>query len=65
MKLLLRREPTQPDHRCTLGLLFVGDLSLVTIERPWVPTDKGKGGTAYDAHEVVVNTLQALDGLWR
>jgi len=45
VKIILRREPRQPDHRCTLGLLFVGDLSLVTIERPWVPTPKGKGGT--------------------
>ena len=42
MKLILRREPPQPG--CTLGLLFVGDLSLVTIERPWVPTPLSKGG---------------------
>ncbi len=39
--LTLRREPPQPD--CTLGLLTVGDLTLCTIERPWVP-GVGKGG---------------------
>lgn len=45
MKLILRRERPQPSHKCTLGFLFVGSLSLVTIERPWIqaadPNDKG------------------------
>jgi hypothetical protein len=45
LKLILRREPKQPSAKCTLGLLFLGDLSLVTIERPWVPTSVSKGGT--------------------
>lgn len=45
MKLILRREPKQPSHKCTLGLLFLGDMSLVTIERPWIPHPVGKGGT--------------------
>lgn len=44
MKLILRREPKQPSAKCTLGLLFLGELSLVTIERPWIPSDKSKGG---------------------
>lgn len=43
MKLILRREPQHPD--CTLGLLFLGDLSLVTLERPWVPSPTSIGGT--------------------
>jgi hypothetical protein len=42
VKLILRREPPRPD--CTLGLLFVGTLSLCTIERPWIPSAVGKGG---------------------
>lgn len=37
MKVILRREPKQPSAKCTLGLLFAGDLSLCTIERPWIP----------------------------
>lgn len=51
MKLILRREPHQPDADCTLGFLFVTDdagaplLSLITMERPWIPAanpaDKG------------------------
>lgn len=45
MKLILRREPQQPSHDCTLGLLFADDLSLVSIERPWVPSPTSKGGT--------------------
>lgn len=45
MKILLRRETKQPDHNCTLGLLFLGDLSLVTIERPWIPSSICRGGT--------------------
>ncbi len=45
MKLILRREPKQPDAKCMLGLLFLGDLSLVSIERPWIPTELSKGGT--------------------
>lgn len=44
MKLLLRREPKQPD--CTLGFLLCADISLnlVTIERPWIPSATCKGG---------------------
>ncbi len=45
MKLLLRREPQQPSHDCTLGLLFLADLSLVSLERPWRPSTESKGGT--------------------
>jgi hypothetical protein len=45
MKLLLRREPKQPSHECTLGLLFLGDLSLVSIERPWIASATSKGGS--------------------
>lgn len=45
MKITLRRESTTQDPNCTLGLLFVNDLTLCTIERPWVPTDASKGGT--------------------
>lgn len=45
MKIILRRETTQSSADCTLGLLFVNDLTLCTIERPWVPTDKSRGGT--------------------
>lgn len=46
MKLILRRERNQPTNNCTLGFLFgPGDLSLVTIERPWVPTPLSPGGT--------------------
>jgi len=48
VKLILRREPQQPSHDCTLGLLFVAEvpaLSLVTIERPWIPSPDSKGGT--------------------
>lgn len=44
MKLLLRREPKQPSAKCTLGFLFLADLSLVTIERPWIPHATAKGG---------------------
>lgn len=42
MKFLLRREPPQTD--CTLGLLTVGDLTLCTIERPWIPSGLSNGG---------------------
>lgn len=42
MRLALQREPSQPD--CTLGLLHVADLTLCTIERPWIPSASGKGG---------------------
>jgi hypothetical protein len=45
VKLILRRESQQPSNACTLGLLFVGELSLVTIERPWIPSPDSKGGT--------------------
>ncbi len=44
MKFLLRRERQQPSADCTLGFLFVGSLSLVTIERPWVPSLASRGG---------------------
>lgn len=44
MKLVLKREPQQPSASCTLGLLFVGSLSLVTIERPWLAALDSKGG---------------------
>jgi hypothetical protein len=45
MNLVLRREKTQPSNDCTLGLLFIpGVLSLVTIERPWIPSPTCKGG---------------------
>lgn len=49
MKLILRREPSQPSHDCTLGLLFIPDasLTLATIELPWVPSATCKGGTKY------------------
>lgn len=42
MKLILRREPPHPD--CTLGYLQCDALSLVTIERPWIPSPTCKGG---------------------
>jgi hypothetical protein len=45
MKLIIRREPAQPSKDCTLGLLFVADLALVSIERPWIPSALTKGGT--------------------
>ena len=46
MKLILHRERQVPENKdCTLGLLFIGDLSLVTIERPWIPSNDSKGGT--------------------
>lgn len=45
MKIILRRETTQSSKDCTLGLLFVGDLTLCTIERPWIPSTLTKGGT--------------------
>lgn len=45
MKLIVRREKPQPSASCSLGLLFgPGDLSLVTIERPWIPSAVSKGG---------------------
>lgn len=44
MKLTLRRERNQPEASCTLGLLFVGGLSLCTIERPWIPSPNTRGG---------------------
>jgi len=46
VKLILHREKTQPANTdCTLGLLFIEGLSLVTIERPWIPDVLGPGGT--------------------
>jgi hypothetical protein len=44
VKLTLRREPSHPD--CTLGMLECEEvgLSLVTIERPWIPSPTTKGG---------------------
>lgn len=45
MKLILHREQVQPKRDdCTLGLLFIGDLSLVSMERPWYPSPVSKGG---------------------
>jgi hypothetical protein len=38
---LTREQSPRPD--CTLGLLTVKDLTLCTIERPWVPGE-GRGG---------------------
>lgn len=38
MRITLRRERSIPANTdCTLGLLFVGELQLTTIERPWIP----------------------------
>lgn len=39
MKLILPRERRQPSQACTLGFLLLPEknLSLVTIERPWIP----------------------------
>jgi hypothetical protein len=46
MRLVLRRERQDPPYQdCTLGLLYVGELQLVTIERPWIPSTLSKGGT--------------------
>lgn len=45
MKIVLRRETTQSSKDCTLGLLFVNDLTLCTIERPWIESPLSKGGT--------------------
>ena len=46
MNLVLHREKTDPANTdCTLGFLFVGDLQLATIERPWIPSATSKGGT--------------------
>lgn len=45
MNLIIHREQVQPKRDdCTLGLLFIGDLSLVTMERPWFPSPMSKGG---------------------
>lgn len=46
MKLVLLREPTQPSHDCTLGLLMVPEvnLTLCSMERPWIPSTTCKGG---------------------
>jgi hypothetical protein len=40
--LTLTREPYKPD--CTLGFLMVGDTTLCTMERPWIPSPTCKGG---------------------
>jgi len=45
MNIVLRRETTTQDPSCTLGLLFVNDLTLCTIERPWIASDESRGGT--------------------
>jgi hypothetical protein len=37
VKATLRRESPRPGAKSTAGLLFVDDLTLVTIERPWIP----------------------------
>lgn len=48
MKVILRREPKQPTPaKCTLGLLFLGDTTLCTIERPWIQAidpERNRGG---------------------
>lgn len=45
MKLYLRRQQSVPPRTdCTLGFLFIDDLQLATIERPWVPSSTSKGG---------------------
>jgi hypothetical protein len=44
VKLILRREKPQPSNKCSLGFLFIGELSLVTIERPWIPSATNSGG---------------------
>lgn len=44
MRLILRREPKQPDAGCTLGLMFVGSLTLCTLELPWIPDPNTRGG---------------------
>lgn len=43
MTITLTRFAYLPD--CTLGWIFVGNLRLATIERPWIPNPKGPGGT--------------------
>jgi hypothetical protein len=46
MKLTLRRETQVPENTdCTLGLLFIDSLQLVTIERPWIPSTLSRGGS--------------------
>jgi hypothetical protein len=45
VRITLRRETTQSSKDCTLGLLFVNDLTLCTIERPWIPSTLSRGGT--------------------
>ncbi len=45
MKLILRREQRQPDANCTLGLLFIGELTLCTLELSWIPSPICRGGT--------------------
>lgn len=44
MNLVLKREPKQPSHECTLGLLLIPSLTLCTMERPWIPSATCKGG---------------------
>jgi hypothetical protein len=46
VKFILHREKQQPaSSECTLGLLFIEGLSLVTMERPWIPSTVSRGGT--------------------
>src|SRR5690349_2620025 len=46
MRITLRRERSTPENKdCSLGLLFVGQLQITSIERPWIPSDLCKGGT--------------------
>lgn len=46
MKLILKRELSQPSHDCTLGFLEVPEAKLVlcTMELPWIPSTTCKGG---------------------
>lgn len=46
MKLVLKRELSQPSHDCTLSFLEVPEAKLVlcTMEPPWIPSATCKGG---------------------
>jgi hypothetical protein len=45
-RIVLRREKSEPQRTdCTLGFLFVGELQLCTIERPWIQSALSKGGS--------------------
>jgi hypothetical protein len=41
----LHREKSIPENKdCTLGLLFIGEMQLCTIERPWIQAMDSYGG---------------------